>query len=124
LIGVFALIALVVTATGLAGVIAYSVNQRSQEFGVRLALGASRGSVVQMVLTQGLKLVIIGLVLGGVAAGLLSEGIRALLFDTKPTDVVTYVVVAGVLAIVALVACFMPARRASSVDPLVVLKGS
>ena len=124
LIGVFALIALVVTATGLAGVIAYSVNQRSQEFGVRLALGASRRSVVQMVLTQGLRLVVIGLVLGGAAAGLLSEGIRALLFDTRPTDVVTYVVVAGVLAIVALMACFMPARRASSVDPLVVLKGS
>ena len=124
LIGVFALIALVVTATGLAGVIAYSVNQRSQEFGLRLALGASRGSVLQMVLTQGLRLVLIGLVLGGVAAGLLSEAIRALLFDTTPTDVVTYAGVAAVLAIVALVACFMPARRASSVDPLVVLKGN
>jgi len=124
LIGVFALIALVVTATGLAGVIAYSVNQRSQEFGLRLALGASRGSVLQMVLTQGLRLVLVGLVLGGVAAGLLSEAMRALLFDTKPTDVVTYAGVAVVLAIVALVACFMPARRASSVDPLVVLKGN
>jgi predicted permease len=122
LIGVFALIALAVTATGLAGVIAFSVNQRSQEFGVRLALGASPSSILQMVLRQGLRLVVIGLVLGGIAAGLLGGAIRALLFDTQPTDVATYAGVAFVLAAVALVACLMPARRASSVDPLIVLK--
>jgi predicted permease len=124
LIGAFALIALAVTATGLAGVIAFSVNQRAQEFGVRLALGATRASVLQMVLGQGLKLVVIGLVFGGAVSVLLSGAMRALLFDTAPTDVATYAGVAGVLAVVALVACFMPARRASSVDPLVVLKGN
>ncbi|HET7218489.1 MAG TPA: ABC transporter permease, partial [Vicinamibacterales bacterium] len=124
LIGIFAAIALVITATGLAGVIAFSVNQRSQEFGVRMALGASRGSVVQMVLAQGLRLVLLGLVIGGVAAAVLAETVRALLFDTEPTDVPTYLAVAVILGIVALVACMLPARRASSIDPLVVLKGN
>ena len=124
LIAIFAAIALVITATGLAGVIAFSVNQRSQEFGVRMALGASRASVLQMVLGQGLRLVLIGLVIGGLGAAALAETVRALLFDTEPTDVPTYIAVAVVLSVVALVACLMPARRASSVDPLVVLKGN
>jgi predicted permease len=124
LIGIFAAIALAITATGLAGVIAFSVSQRSQEFGVRMALGASRGAVQQMVLTQGLRLVLIGLAIGGSAAVALAETVRALLFDTDPTDVPTYVGVALILGVVALAACLMPARRASSVDPLVVLKGS
>jgi putative ABC transport system permease protein len=122
LIGVFALIAQVVTATGLAGVSGFSVNQRSQEFGVRMALGASRASVLQLVLGQGLRLVVLGLVLGGSAAFLLAGAIDALLFDVKPTDLTTYAAVALVLALVALVACFLPARRASSVDPMIVLK--
>ena len=124
LIGVFAGIALLITAAGLAGVIAFSVNQRSQEFGVRMALGASRGSVLQLVLGQGLRLIAVGLVLGGVAALALSNTVRALLFDTEPTDIPTFVGVAAVLALVALLACFLPARRASSVDPLVVLRGN
>jgi putative ABC transport system permease protein len=124
LISVFAGIALVITAIGLAGVIAFSVNQRSQEFGVRMALGASPGSVLQLVLAQGLRLVLLGLVLGGLAAVALASTVRALLFDTEPTDIPTYVAVALVLAIVALLACLLPARRASSVDPLVVLKGN
>jgi putative ABC transport system permease protein len=124
LIGVFAAIALIVTATGLAGVIAFSVNQRSQEFGVRMALGASRGSVLQMVLAQGLRLVAFGLVLGGLAAVAVGGAVRTLLFDTEPTDVSTFLGVAAVLAVVALAACVLPARRAASVDPLVVLKGS
>jgi predicted permease len=124
LIGVFAGIALLITAAGLAGVIAFSVNQRSQEFGVRMALGASRGSVLQLVLGQGLRLIALGLVLGGLAALALSNTVRALLFDTEPTDIPTFVGVAAVLAVVALLACFLPARRASSVDPLVVLRGN
>jgi putative ABC transport system permease protein len=124
LIGVFASIALFITAAGLAGVIAFSVNQRSQEFGVRMALGASRASVLQLVLGQGLRLIVVGLVLGGVAAVALSNTVRALLFDTEPTDIPTFVGVAAVLALVALLACFLPARRASSVDPLVVLRGN
>lgn len=124
LIGIFAGIALLITATGLAGVIAFSVNQRSQEFGVRIALGASRRAVVQMVLAQGLRLVTLGLVIGGICAALLSGTVRTLLFDTQPTDVPTYLTVAVVLSVVALAACTMPARRASSVDPLMVLKGN
>ena len=124
LIGVFAGIALLITAAGLAGVIAFSVNQRSQEFGVRMALGASRASVLQLVLGQGLRLIAVGLVLGGVAALALSNTVRALLFDTEPTDILTFAGVAAVLAVVALLACFLPARRASSVDPLVVLRGN
>ena len=123
LISAFAAIALLITAAGLAGVIAFSVNQRSQEFGVRMALGASRGSVLQLVMGQGLRLVLIGLAIGGVAAVLLSGTVRALLFATEPTDVPTFVAVALVLAVVALIACFLPARRASSVDPLVALRG-
>jgi putative ABC transport system permease protein len=124
LIGVFAGIALLITAAGLAGVIGFLVNQRAQEFGVRMALGASRASVLQLVLGQGLRLVLLGLVLGGIAAIALSNTVRALLFDTEPTDVPTFVGVAAVLAIVALLACLVPARRASSVDPLVALRGN
>jgi len=124
LVGVFAGIALLITAAGLAGVIAFSVNQRAQEFGVRMALGASRQSVLQLVLGQGARLVAIGLVLGGIGALALSSAVSSLLFETEPTDVPTFVVVAAVLAIVALGACLMPARRAASVDPLVVLRGN
>jgi predicted permease len=124
LIGVFAGIALLITAAGLAGVIAFSVNQRSQEFGVRMALGASRASVLQLVLGQGLRLVVLGLVLGGIAAMALANTVRALLFDTEPTDLITFAGVAALLAIVALLACLLPARRASSVDPLVALRGN
>ena len=124
LIGVFAGIALLITAAGLAGVIAFSVNQRSQEFGVRMALGASRASVLQLVLGQGLRLVVLGLVLGGIAAVALSNSVRALLFDTEPTDLTTFAGVAALLAVVALLACLLPARRASSVDPLVALRGN
>jgi predicted permease len=124
LISVFAGIALFITAAGLAGVIAFSVNQRAQEFGVRMALGASRRSVLQLVLGQGLRLVLVGLAIGGVAALALAGTARAMLFHTEPTDVPTYIAVAVVLALVALLACLLPARRASSVDPLVVLKGN
>jgi ABC-type antimicrobial peptide transport system permease subunit len=123
LIAVFAGIALIITATGLAGVIAFSVNQRSQEFGVRMALGASRSSVLSLVLVQGLRLVAVGLVLGGIAAMAMGSTVRALLFNTEPTDILTYAGVAIVLGIVARVACLMPARRASTVDPLVALRG-
>jgi putative ABC transport system permease protein len=124
LIGVFAAIALLITASGLAGVIAFSVNQRAQEFGVRMALGASRASILRMVLAQGAMLVLIGLAIGGLTAMALAGTARALLFDTQPTDLPTYMGVALVLLIVALGACLVPARRASSVDPLIVLKGS
>jgi len=88
-----------------------------------MALGASRGSVLQLVMGQGLRLVLIGLAIGGVAAVALSGTVRALLFATEPRDAATFAGVALVLAVVALIACFLPARRASSVDPLVALRG-
>jgi putative ABC transport system permease protein len=80
--------------------------------------------VLQLVLGQGLRLIALGLVLGGLAALALSNTVRALLFDIEPTDIPTFVGVAAVLAVVALLACFVPARRASSVDPLMVLRGN
>jgi putative ABC transport system permease protein len=123
LIGVFAAIALVITAIGLAGVIAFSVNQRAQEFGVRLALGATPGAVRGLVLFYGARLVAIGLAIGAAAALMLSGTVRTLLFETATTDPLTYAAVAALLAAVALAACLMPARRAAATNPLVVLKG-
>jgi putative ABC transport system permease protein len=123
LIGVFAAIALVITAIGLAGVIAFSVNQRAQEFGVRLALGATPGAVRGLVLSYGARLVAIGLAIGAAAALMLSGTVRTLLFETATTDPLTYAAVAALLAAVALAACLMPARRAAATNPLVVLKG-
>jgi predicted permease len=124
LVGVFAGIALLITAAGLAGVIAFSVNQRAQEFGIRMALGASRESVLHLVLGQGLRLVATGLVIGGAGALALASAVRTVLFETEPTDLPTFLGVAAVLASVALAACLMPARRAASVDPLVALRGN
>jgi putative ABC transport system permease protein len=124
LIGGFAGLALVITALGLAGVIAFSVNQRTQEFGVRMALGASRVSLVRMVLAQGMRLVAIGLVIGVGGALALGRLLRALLYDVETTDALTFAGVALVLAAVAIAACLVPARRASSVDPMAALRSS
>jgi ABC-type antimicrobial peptide transport system permease subunit len=124
LIGGFALLALFITAAGIAGVIAFSVHQRTQEFGVRMALGATRARVVGMVLRQGIWLVAVGLALGGAAALLLARVMTTLLFEVRPDDVLTYGAVAVVLLAVALLACLLPARRAASVDPNVALRAS
>jgi putative ABC transport system permease protein len=123
LIGLFAALAVVITAAGLGGVIAFSVNQRRQEFGVRMALGATRGSLLAMVLSQALRLVAVGLVIGAAGALLLGETLRTLLFNVAHTDVLTYALVAVVFVMVALVACALPARRAAGVDPMVALRG-
>ena len=122
LLGLFGLLALVITAAGIAGVIAFSVNQRTQEFGIRMALGAQRGSVLTMVLRQGLKLVLAGLALGLAGALVLTRVLTTLLFGIEPTDGVTFVAVSMVLVAVAAAACFVPARRAASVDPMVALR--
>ncbi len=122
LIGVFALIALAITAAGLAGVIAFWVNQRTQEFGVRMALGAGRIGVLRMVLRQALSLVAIGLVIGMAGALVLTRWIGSLLFEVQPTDGITYLAVATVILMVTVLACLLPARRAASVDPLVALR--
>jgi predicted permease len=124
LLTLFALLALVVTAAGMAGVIAFSVSQRTQEFGLRMALGAPRERVLAMVLKQGALLVGAGLTLGVGGALLVTSLISTLLFGVEPTDLATYVGVVVVLAAVALLACYVPARRAASVDPLIALRRS
>jgi predicted permease len=123
LLAAFAGLALFITATGIAGVIAFSVGQRRQEFGIRMALGALPSSVRKMVLGQGMRPVLVGLLLGGGGAFLLSRLWASLLFEISPSDPPTYVVVAVVLAGVAAAACFVPARRATAMDPMVALRG-
>jgi putative ABC transport system permease protein len=122
LLGLFGLLALVITAAGIAGVVAFSVNQRTQEFGIRMALGAARSNVLGLVLRQGLQLVLIGLAIGLGGALILSQVLATLLFGVEPTDGITFVAVSMVLVAVAAVACLVPARRAASVDPMVALR--
>ena len=122
LLTVFAVVALVITVAGLAGIIATSVSQRTREFGLRMALGASRASVLQLVLRQGVWLVAAGLALGVGGAWAFSQLIRRYLFATETTDVSAYVTVAVVFLIAALVAAIGPARRATTIDPLIALK--
>ena len=118
----FAILALIVAAVGVLGVLAFSVTQRTKGFGVRLALGAEEGQVLRMVLWEGARLVLGALLLGGLASVLLSQFLSGLLFEIEPTDPVTFVVVGAVLAAVALVAAFVPARRATRVDPIDALR--
>ncbi|HVJ99479.1 MAG TPA: ABC transporter permease [Gemmatimonadales bacterium] len=122
LVLLFALLALCITAAGLGGVVAFSVSQRTQEIGVRMALGAGRGEVLGMVLREGLRLVGLGLVLGALAAVLLGRLIAGLLYHVETTDPITFVGMGLVLVLIAAVACLVPARRAATVDPLVALR--
>ena len=122
LLGLFGLLALVITAAGIAGVVAFSVNQRTQEFGIRMALGAARTNVLGMVLRQGLRLVALGLALGVGGALVLTQVLTTLLFDVRPNDGITYLAVSIGLLLVAIAACLVPARRAASVDPMVALR--
>jgi len=122
LLGLFATFALVLAAVGLYGLIAYSVTQRIQELGIRIALGAQRRDVFRLVLGQGTRLTLIGLALGVVAALGITRLMTSLLFGTSPTDPLTFAGVAGLLVCVALLACFIPARRATRIDPLVALR--
>ncbi|HEY3205290.1 MAG TPA: ABC transporter permease, partial [Thermoanaerobaculia bacterium] len=120
----FAGLALVITATGIAGVIGFSVGQRRQEFGIRMALGALPGTVRAMVLRQGMRLVGIGLALGLAGAFVLSRLWASLLYEVSPTDPPTFLVVALMLGLVGAIACFVPARRATAVDPIVALRSA
>ena len=122
LVLLFALLALCITAAGLGGVVAFSVSQRTQEIGVRMALGAGRGEVLGMILREGLRLVGLGLVLGALAAVLLGRLITGLLYHVETTDPITFVGMGLVLVLIAAVACLVPARRAATVDPLVALR--
>jgi predicted permease len=120
---IFATLALTITATGIAGVIGFSVGQRRQEFGIRMALGALPGAVRAMVLRQGMRHVTAGLALGIAAALVLTRLWSNLLYEVSPTDPPTFLAVAVMLLGVAALACFIPARRATSVDPMVALRG-
>jgi putative ABC transport system permease protein len=122
LIGLFAILAFFLSAIGIYGVISYDVTQRTGEIGVRMALGAQSGDVLQLILRQGLVLTLGGLVAGFGGAILLTRFLTGLLFEVRPTDPITYAIVAGLLAFVALAACLIPARRATKVDPLVALR--
>ncbi|HMG76362.1 MAG TPA: ABC transporter permease [Pyrinomonadaceae bacterium] len=122
LMGTFALLALVLTMIGLYGVISYLVNQRTQEIGIRMALGAQTHDILRMVLKQGMILVLTGVALGLAAAWLSTSLMSRLLFRISPTDPLTFVSIAGLLIAVALLACYLPARRATKVDPLVALR--
>jgi putative ABC transport system permease protein len=118
----FAILALALAAVGVYGVMAYSVSQRTRELGIRLALGATTGEVRGMVFRQGLTLTIVGIALGVVAAMLLSNLVSNLLFGVSAMDPVTFSVIPLILIAVAGLAIYIPARRASRVDPVVALR--
>ena len=119
---VFAIAALLLAALGVYGIVAYSVSQRSREFGIRVALGAQPGQIVRMVVGQNLRIVAFGLVAGLLAAIPATRLLRGLLFQVGPNDPLTFVAIGVTLAVVAAVASYLPARRGTQVDPVVTLK--
>ncbi len=121
-VGAFGLIALALAAVGIYGVIAYTTRQRTREIGIRMALGAQRIQVLKFVLGQGLRLTIMGLAVGVVLSLVTTRLLSSLLFGVSATDVLTFLTVAVVLSSVSLAACYLPARRATRVDPMVVLR--
>lgn len=122
LLGVFAGVAMLLASIGIYGVMAYTFSQRTNEIGIRMAMGAQRSDILKIAVNEGATIVVFGVTAGLAGSFVLTRFLQAMLFDVKPTDPITFVAIPGILAAVALLACFIPARRATRVDPLVALR--
>jgi len=122
LVGIFAMLAVVLAAVGIYGVMSYTVSQRTQEIGVRMALGAQTANIRSMILAQTIKLTVLGVAIGLAGAFVVSRFLSSLLFGVGTHDPVTFLAVALLLILVAVVAAYLPARRAMRVDPIVALR--
>jgi putative ABC transport system permease protein len=122
LLGIFAALAVMLSSIGIYGVISYLVGQRIQEIGTRIALGAQRGDVVRLILGRGLALTLSGVGSGSVLALILSRQMKKIIYGVSPSDPATFAAVAVLLIAIALLACYVPARRAMRVDPMIALR--
>jgi putative ABC transport system permease protein len=122
LVGSFACLAALLAAIGIYGVLSYLVTQRTREIGIRMSLGASRGRVLGEVLREGMRLALLGLAVGTAGAFAVGRVLASLLHEVKPNDATIFIATAGLLAAVAFVACYLPARRAARLDPMIALR--
>jgi ABC-type antimicrobial peptide transport system permease subunit len=121
-VGLFGGLAILLAAIGTYGVIAYAVSQRTPEFGLRMALGAGRFDVLWLVLVQAAKLILSGTVIGVLLALVMARGLKSLIYDVSPADPLTFTAIGLAVIAIAIVACYIPARRATKADPMVALR--